>query len=257
MTPWVMRLLMANGIVFLLQMTMPGVIENLLAFVPSLALTRPWTIVTYMFVHGGFGHILFNMLALYFFGPRVEDRLGSRRFAIMYFVSGIMGALLSVFFAPHAAIIGASGAVFGVMLSFARFWPRDQILIWGILPVEARVMVIAMTAMAVVFGFTGAQSGVAHFAHLGGFVGGWLCLRYFERNTDAKKWQAKVAPAVARESSESTLNRWRRIQRDSLHEVNRAELDRILDKISTSGMSSLSAGDREFLERFAAREQLN
>jgi hypothetical protein len=109
----------------------------------------------------------------------------------------------------------------------------------------------------VVFGFTGAQAGVAHFAHLGGFVGGWICLKWFERTSDSKKWQAKTAPAVPRESSESTLNRWRRIRRDSLHEVNRAELDRILDKIGSSGMSSLSAGDREFLERFAAREQLN
>jgi membrane associated rhomboid family serine protease len=257
MTPWVLRLLMANGIVFLLQMTMPGMIENLFAFVPAEALRHPWTILTYMFVHGGFGHILFNMLSLYFFGPRVEERLGGRRFAIMYFVSGMMGALLSVFFAPYAAIIGASGAVFGVMLAFAHFWPRDQILIWGILPVEARVMVIAMTVMAVVFGFTGAQSGVAHFAHLGGFVGGWICLRVFERRSDTRKWQAKVAPPAPRESSELLLNRWRRIRRENLHEVNRAELDRILDKISSQGMSSLSAGDREFLERFAAREQLN
>ena len=257
MTPWVLRLLMANGIVFLLQMTMPGVIENLFAFVPAAAITRPWTIITYMFVHGGFGHILFNMLSLYFFGPRVESRLGGRRFAILYSVSGAMGALLSVFFAPYAAIIGASGAVFGVMLAFAYFWPRDQILIWGILPVEARVMVIAMTIMAVVFGFTGAQSGVAHFAHLGGFVGGWLCLKVFERRSDAKKWQAKAAPTVPRESSETTLNRWRRIRRDNLHEVNRAELDRILDKISSHGMASLSAGDKEFLERFSSREQLN
>jgi membrane associated rhomboid family serine protease len=257
MTPWVLRLLMANAIVFLLQMTMPGVIENLFAFVPAQVLTRPWTIITYMFVHGGFGHILFNMLSLFFFGPRVESRLGGRRFATLYLVSGIMGAVASVFFAPNAAIIGASGAVFGVMLAFATFWPRDQILIWGILPVEARVMVIAMTAMAVVFGFTGAQAGVAHFAHLGGFVGGWICLRAFRRGSDVKKWQAKAAPPVARESSESTLNRWRRIRREGLHEVNRAELDRILDKISSQGMSSLSAGDREFLERFAAREQLN
>ena len=257
MTPWVLRLLMANGIVFLLQMTMPGVIENLFAFVPAEAIRHPWTIMTYMFVHGGFGHILFNMLSLFFFGPRVESRLGGRRFVVMYFVSGMAGALLSVFFAPNAAIIGASGAVFGVMLGFATFWPRDQILIWGILPVEARVMVIAMTVMAVVFGFTGAQAGVAHFAHLGGFVGGWICLRVFERRSDVKKWQAKVAPTAPRESSETTLNRWRRIRRENLHEVNRAELDRILDKISNTGMSSLSASDKEFLERFAAREGLN
>lgn len=254
MTPWVLRLLLANGIAFLLQMAMPGVLEHLFAFVPADILRRPWAIVTYMFLHGGIGHILFNMLSLFFFGPRLESRLGARNFAILYFVSGIMGALLSVFFAPYAAIIGASGAVFGVMLGFATFWPRDQILIWGILPVEARVMVIAMTALAVVFGFTGAQSGIAHFAHLGGFVGGWLCLRWFSRRPDQKRWQAQAAPAPARESSESTLTRWRGIRRDNLHEVNRAELDRILDKISSQGMSSLSAGDREFLERFSARE---
>jgi len=70
MTPWVLRILLANGIVFLLQMVMPGMIENLLAFVPAQVLTRPWTVVTYMFVHGGFGHILFNMLTLFFFGIR-------------------------------------------------------------------------------------------------------------------------------------------------------------------------------------------
>ncbi len=254
MTPWVLRLLLANGIVFLIQVAMPRVLESLFAFVPAEILRRPWTIVTYMFLHGGFGHILFNMLSLFFFGPRLESRLGGRHFLILYFVSGIMGAVLSVFFAPYAAIIGASGAVFGVMLGFATFWPRDQILIWGILPVEARVMVIAMTALAVVFGFTGAQSGIAHFAHLGGFVGGWICLRWFNRRSDQKRWQAKAAPAPPRESSESTLSRWRRIRRDGLHEVNRDELDRILDKISSQGMASLSAGDREFLERFSARE---
>lgn len=253
MTPWVMRLLMANGAMFLLQLTLPG-IEQTLAFVPAWILFRPWTLVTYMFLHGGLGHLFFNMLSLFFFGPRIEARLGSRRFLILYFVSGIAGALLSLIFSPNAAVIGASGAVFGIMLAFASFWPRDQILIWGILPVEARVLVIAMTALALFGGFTGAQGGIAHFAHLGGFLGGWLSLKWFERHSDTRKWQAKVAPAPPRESSESSLARWRRIRRDSLHEVNRAELDRILDKISSQGMGSLTPGDREFLERFSARE---
>jgi hypothetical protein len=193
------------------------------------------------------------MLSLFFFGPRVEARLGGRRFLILYFVSGIMGALLSFAFTPDARIIGASGAIFGVMLAFATFWPRDQILIWGILPVEARVLVIAMTALALFGGATGG-GGVAHFAHLGGFVGGWLSLKWFERRSDARKWQAKMAPPSPRESSESSLARWRRIRRDGLHEVNQAELDRILDKISAQGIQSLSAGDREFLDRFSARE---
>lgn len=129
MTPWVRRFLGANLIVFFVQTTMPA-FADAFVFVPRLALFRPWTIVTYMFLHAGISHILFNMVGLFFFGSRVEERLGSKRFVQLYFISGISGALLSVAFAPNAAIIGASAAVFGVMLAFAMFWPRDQILIW-------------------------------------------------------------------------------------------------------------------------------
>lgn len=251
-----MRLVMANAAMFLLQLAGPQGLTESLAFVPMLALSRPWTIITYMFLHGGLGHIFFNMLSLFFFGPRLESRLGGRQFLILYFVSGIMGALLSFALSPGSGVIGASGAVFGVMLAYASFWPRDQILIWGILPVEARVMVIAMTVLALFGGFTGG-GGIAHFAHLGGFLGGWLSLRWFARRADSRKWQSKVAPVRPRESSESSLARWRKIPRDNLHEVNRAELDRILDKISSQGIHSLSQSDREFLERFSSREPLH
>ncbi len=100
MTPWVRRLIFANVAVFFVQMTMPT-LANGFAFVPMLALVRPWTIVTYMFLHGGLMHIGFNMLALYFFGPAVEARLGGKDFAKLYFVSGISGALLSMVYAPE------------------------------------------------------------------------------------------------------------------------------------------------------------
>ena len=98
MTQWVRTLIIANVVVFFVQATVPG-ITGALAFVPMLALYRPWTILTYMFLHGGFQHILFNMLALYFFGPDVETRLGSKRFITLYTLSGISGALLSFLFA--------------------------------------------------------------------------------------------------------------------------------------------------------------
>lgn len=255
MTPWVLRLILANAAVFLLQLSLPGV-EGPFVLVPALLLTRPWTLISYMFLHGGFGHLFFNMLSLFFFGPRLEARLGSRNFLILYFVSGIAGALLSLVFTPYAAIIGASGAVFGVLLGFARYWPRDQILIWGVFPIEARWMVAGMTALALFGGFSGG-GGIAHFAHLGGFLGGWLCLKYWERNSAAERWKRKVAPAAPRESAESSMARWKRIRREQLHEVNRAELDRVLDKISAQGVASLTASEREFLERFSAREGLH
>ena len=141
MTPWVLRLIIANIIVFFVQYTRPEV-TYWLAFVPNFvyALQHPWTIITYMFAHGSIGHIFWNMLGLFFFGPRVEARMGSKQFITLYLVSGVAGALLS--FATPGFVVGASGALYGVMLAFARFWPRDQILIWGIFPVEARILVV-------------------------------------------------------------------------------------------------------------------
>ena len=243
MTPWVRRLLVANIVVFFVQLTRPGV-TNAFAFVPALVLYRPWTIITYMFLHGGFSHILFNMIGLFFFGPRVEERLGSNRFFWLYFLSGISGAALSFLLAPRAPIIGASGAIMGVMFAFAYFWPRDQILLWGILPVEARWLVIGTTLLSLWSGFGGSRGGVADFAHLGGFVGAYLFLRWAYGG--GKRFQKRAAPRVADDS----LKNWRKIDPQRAHEVNRDELNRVLDKINRTGLSSLTPQERAFLASF-------
>src|SRR5512132_304369 len=140
MTRWVSRLLTANVIVFVLTMGNPS-LKRTLAFVPALFMAQPWTAFTYMFVHAGIGHIAFNMLGLYFFGPRVEQRLGGAHFLSLYLVSGLGGAALS-FLTPTVSIVGASGAVFGVFMAFAHYWPRERVMIWGVLPMEARVLVL-------------------------------------------------------------------------------------------------------------------
>jgi len=253
MTPWVLRLVLANVAVFFLQDSLPAMVDAMV-FRPYAVLREPWTVVTYMFLHGGFGHIFFNMLSLFFFGPRVEDRLGGRAFLGLYFASGIMGALLSIPFSG-AGIIGASGAVFGVLLGYAWFWPRDQMLIWGIIPIEARYMVLIMTAASLYFGFGGSGGGgIAHFAHLGGFVGGYLFLRFLQRQSGSERFKRRLQPIAPKiETTAGAMDRWKKIKRDGLHEVNRDELDRILDKISASGIASLTPGEREFLDRFSAR----
>lgn len=251
MTPWVTRLIWANAVVFLITQFQPGLMRALW-LVPAWTLYRPWTVITYMFLHGGLWHILFNMIALFFFGPRLEQRLGGRHFLGLYFVSGITGAVLSIF-SPYARIVGASGAVFGVLLGFALFWPRAQIYIWGVLPVEARWLVGIMTALSLFGGFSGRAGGVAHFAHLGGFLGGYLYLKWMEHRSPARQFQKK-ASAPARKSSGgdgADLERWRKIQRDDLHPVNRDELDRVMEKIKSSGISSLTPDERAFLNRFA------
>jgi membrane associated rhomboid family serine protease len=244
-TPWVLRLIIANIVVYFLERTGTG-IANMLAFVPSDAFLRPWTLVTYMFVHAGTSHILFNMLSLYFFGPRVEDRLGSRRFITLYALSGISGAILSMIFAPFAPIVGASGAVFGVMLAFAKFWPTAEIYIMGILPLQARIAVLLMAAAALWSGIQGSRGGVADFAHLGGFAGGWLYLKWLERRAGVTKFRSKTVAAVSKDS----LSNYKRIDPSAIHAVNRDEVNRILDKISASGLSSLSALEKLFLSNF-------
>jgi len=244
-TPWVLRLIIANIAVYFLERTGTG-IANLLAFVPSDALLRPWTLVTYMFVHASTSHILFNMLSLYFFGPRVEERLGSRRFIILYFLSGISGAILSMIFARYSPIVGASGAVFGIMLAFAKFWPTAEIYIMGILPLQARIAVLLMAAAALWSGVQGSRGGVADFAHLGGFVGGWLYLKWLDQRAGVTKFRSKTVAPVAKE----TLSNYKRIDPASIHAVNRDEVNRILDKISASGLSSLSPQEKVFLSNF-------
>ena len=226
-------------------------VTSWLALVPAYLLERPWTIITYMFAHSrsGLSHILFNMFALYLFGPRVEERLGGKRFIRLYFIAGITGGLLSLLFTPYAAIVGASGAIFGVQLGFAKFFPRERLLIWGIVPVEARTLVVIMTLVSVFGGFSGG-GGTAHFAHLGGYVGAWLYLLYADRTSDSRKWQAKVAGPAA---GAITVGDWRAVIVGQVHELNRDEVQRILTKIETSGEGSLTSQERVFLSHFTPK----
>jgi membrane associated rhomboid family serine protease len=236
---------------FLLSVLVPAV-PQALVLVPALLPSRPWTIVTYMFLHAGLWHLLFNMLALYFFGPRVELRLGSQRFLWLYATSGLVGALTSLVFMPHAAIVGASAAIFGVMLAYARYWPRALIYIWGVVPLEARWFVVGMTALSLFGGFGGSASGVAHFAHLGGFLGGFLYLSLSDRRSSAARFQARATPA--RRFDSEVPPEWNSIPLDQLHPVNRAEVEQLLQKLAKEGVGSLTPEERIVLDRFSPRD---
>lgn len=253
MTPWVRNLLLANLVTFVFTMAYPG-LQIQLALVPALIVSQPWTAITYMFLHAGFSHLFFNMISLYFFGPRLEARLGGPKFLGLYFVSGLTGALLSMFFTPHALVVGASGAIFGVMLGYARYWPRDLVYIWGLVPVQARWLVIAMTVLALVGNRLPGQSGIAHFAHLGGFLGGLIYLTWMDRASPAARFRARAQAAVApkpRASGGSDLDRWRKIRSDGMHPLNRQELERLLEKVASDGAARLTPDERAFLDRMA------
>ncbi len=254
MTPVVQRLLLANVVVFLLTRVYPTALQDF-GFGPGGILVRPWTLVSYMFLHANFPHILFNMLILFFFGPRLEERLGSKSFIWFYVVCGIGGAILSLaffMFAPFSVIIGASGAVYGVVLGFARYWPREDIYIWGLLPVQARILALFMLLSSLFAGFTGAGDGIAHFAHLGGLVVGWLFLKRWENRRTRGVVQPPGPPPKATGAQDvEAVERWRAIPRERLHEINRAELDALLQKIGEVGVKALTRDERAFLDRIA------
>ena len=240
-------LIFANVAMLLLGQSVPAVVQACV-LVPAFIVVRPWTVVTYMFLHAGFSHLFWNMLALYFFGPRLESRLGGRRFIGLYLTSGIAGALGSLV-TPYAFIVGASGAVFGVMLGYAHFWPRDPIYLFFLIRIEARWLVILMTMMALYQGLAG-QSGIANFAHLGGFAGGFLYLRWIELRSPAVQFRARAATPAPRSTS-ADLERWKRIEPDALHPVNREEYQRVMAKVAVAGSASLTPDERAFLDRFS------
>jgi membrane associated rhomboid family serine protease len=177
-------LIVANILVFLLSFAgFQQTIVGYLGLRPTLVLQLGawWQIVSYMFVHSGWSHIFFNMLALFLFGIQLEQRMGSTEFLLYYFICGIGAGLVTVLINSATGqgmvpVVGASGAIYGLLLAFAAFFPDTRIFIFGILPMRAPVAVGAYAVIEIVAQFTNLQSGVAHLTHLAGLVFGYLYL---------------------------------------------------------------------------------
>ena len=176
-TPWVKILLMVNAGVFLVTVFAgQGLMFDLFAFSPSRLLERPWGMVTYMFMHAGLWHLLMNLLFLFFFGPPLEARWGSDLFLKFYLVCGLGGVLLSFAFSD-SSIMGASAACYGIMLAFAMAWPNQTVYIWALFPVKVKWMVGFLVALSFASAVGPNRDGVAHLAHLGGAVAGFLMVK--------------------------------------------------------------------------------
>ena len=171
-------LIAANILVFAAQYIVPRT-TAIVALNPVAVLGGwVWQPFTYMFAHASLTHLLLNMLGLFFFGTQVERELGTREFLLYYLVTGFLAGLFS--FAVYVAtgqwyvrLLGASGAIYAVLLAFATLFPRAEIYIWGILPVRAPVMVLGFAALALFNGIFGPASSVANLTHLAGIGFGW------------------------------------------------------------------------------------
>jgi len=155
-----------------------------------------WQIFTYQFVHGGLSHLVFNMLGVFIFGLAVEQRTGSKEFLLLYLLSGTLcGAFSFLLYILtgtwYVFLMGASGALFALMLAYAVLYPDSVMLIWGIVPVPAPLLVLGYAALEVIYMFTGTNQGVAHSTHLIGFAVAWVyCMVRFGINP-IKVWSRR------------------------------------------------------------------
>ena len=281
-TPAVKWLIIANVAVAFLQMTVVGDAQmyRWLGFELSDLNGSWWKIFTYMFVHGGLVHLALNMYTLWLFGRRVEMVWSPGGFARYYVWCGLGGWLAHLTFARDAGLIGASAAVFGVMLAYAMRWPDEEVLFFGVIPMKVKWMVTGLVVFNLMVGIMSLSSGsqVAYFAHLGGLAFGWLYLRTpTPQSIDRRRQRVSQLPDVPDETPRAiprslprTRERGNEIDEivakskavvtkrqpvappPSRTATKRADaLNLVLDKISEQGLDSLTADERRLLEEMS------
>ena len=283
--PVIKNLLIINGVVFFIQLLMDNftfggypawyLLNKWFALNPISGVNaagepfnfQVWQLITYQFMHGGFSHILFNMFALWMFGSSIEDVFGSKKFLIFYLLAGVSAGLLHLFVSPllggaPAVTIGASGAVYGVLIAYALFFPDNLIFLYFLIPVKAKYL-IGFLVVIEFLAVDSASSGVAHLAHLGGALFGFLYIMFDKnsyvslKNLFNRNFYYKSKPK--RDIFTNPFSRSSQIDNDVQDanyydinkkddfEVSQEEIDKILDKISQSGYQNLSDREKKIL----------
>jgi rhomboid family protein len=249
--PAISQLVLINAAVFLLQSLMPGTLERAFALIPADVVGKGmiWQLVTYMFLHGGFMHVGFNMFGLIIFGSDLERWWGSREFLKYYFITGIGGGIVQVASTyllggnPLGPVIGASGAIFGVLVAYALAFPHRQILLYFLIPIPARVLVAVYAFFELAAAIQNHPGDfVAHFVHLGGALVGFVYLKQENLTWRAKRWLGsnRVSWGGSRPSRRGD-------------DETQARIDAILEKISREGMGALTDEERRILHESAER----
>jgi membrane associated rhomboid family serine protease len=288
MTSAVQALIAINVAIFFLQLTIvrPDVMQSALGFNFATAPSRWWSVATYMFVHADFWHVFLNMYTLFVFGPRLEHHWGPKRFVLFYFMSGL-GALIfyTLFFRDSGyALVGASGAIFGVMGAYALQWPKQEVFLFWVLPMRVMTLVLLMVGFNLamgLFSLGGGGPNVAYFAHLGGFIVAWLYMRT-PPSVSIEQLRQRISQVPDTDDPPRAIPRALPRSRERVEEVDEIvakskaiaakrpttvtparrlaprdlkaeDVNRVLDKISAEGLDSLSSEERSILEEMSRR----
>lgn len=283
LTRAVQWLLALNIGVYFLQLTLFGqdATYSALALDPTRFPTAWWTVVTYMFVHAWLAHLAFNMVTLWMFGPRLEHVWGTRSFLQFYLWCGVGGAIAHLLFAQHSAVVGASGAISGVLVAYALRWPDEEVYIFGVIPMKSRWLVAAMIAMNIIFALS-PGSGIDWTAHVGGMAFGWMVLkvsslgglsrvrgwvsalpeesedmpRAVPRTRSPMRDPGRGVDEVVARSNAVVLRESKPLQHMPRQESPKeyaARVNRVLDKISQHGIDSLTRDERRLLEEMSRK----
>ncbi|HET6527232.1 MAG TPA: rhomboid family intramembrane serine protease [Balneolaceae bacterium] len=258
-------LITLNVAVFVIQIIL-GIISpaysnaliRIFAFIPEwqTALFQPWRMVTYMFLHGGVFHLVFNMLWLWWMGRAVEETMGPRTFTVIYFGAGIGGALLDIIFAQLTGVvpvIGASGAVYGIMVAFAMLFPTMPIMLFLLPPIQARYLVAGLIALDVLLLNSGGNT--ARIVHIGGAGIGYLLMKAHNQGHNLSSWVLPIEQFwyrikdlyQKREAKPQNKNMYSVSDVDIIDEASESELDEILEKISQKGYDGLTKEEKKKL----------
>lgn len=254
-------LLIINTVVFLLTLgggELRGRVLLYGALIPEF-FVQAWRFVTYMFIHGGFWHFIFNMMVLWMFGSEIAENMGDRRFLGLYFFSGIFAGLFSIPFylfgalSPFSLIVGASGALMGIFVAYYKFFPNRMLLLFFFIPMRMKTAIWVLVIFDILLSHT--NDSVAHFTHLGGILAGFIFMELFYGRGRLREW------------CDGLRNRRARRQRGDGEAIEgevsfldpEKQLDMILKKVEEEGLQALSEAERNYLlkagERLRARRR--
>ncbi len=269
--PGIRNIILLNCAVFIIQLaahsTRSFPVEAWFNLIPSRVFKgEVWRLLSYAFLHQGLLHIFINMMMLWMLGRDVEEVLGTRNFVVLYLLSGIAAGLCTALLSPYGIVVGASGAVLGVVMAFGMLFPTRMVFVWFIFPVPAKILVFMIALIELVnVQVAGTSDHIAHFAHLGGMAFGYMFTkkRYWWESHIETWWQTVLAfyhrvfnrhPANEDFDFEEYTAGFDEGDLDIRDEV---ELDRILQKIKREGMSSLTWMEKQFLEEMSRRFREN
>jgi membrane associated rhomboid family serine protease len=238
------KIVLINVVVFILQNIFP--ITGFFALTPRLVIRDlyVWQIVTYMFLHAGLWHLVFNMFIIWMFGGALEAVWGGNRFLKYYFACGVGGALFSFFFAYNSLTLGASAAGFGLLLAYGILFPDNYIYIWFLFPIRAKHLVMFLAVLQLLQGISSPTGGgVAYFAHLGGMAAGLLFFRH-----EISRWRFF---SKSRRAWRSYINK----RENEWEDQERIKVDSILDKIAKKGYEDLTATEKRILENYSRKHK--